>query len=131
MTCWSIAQYSTWSHRISTSPAGALRVASEFCSSPVNGTWPGFICLPRDSVMKIAFVNQPWNQIEPRNPQGSVPIWTSQVAQRLSTQHEVYIYSRRFRETPRDETDGDLRYVRVSAPFDPWVTRIVRLMMGL
>src|SRR5262249_39550739 len=29
------------------------------------------------------------------------------------------------------ETDGDLRYVRVSAPFDPWVTRIVRLMMGL
>jgi glycosyltransferase involved in cell wall biosynthesis len=75
--------------------------------------------------MKIAFLHQPWNLIMPGKPQGSVPIWTSQVARRLSRQHEVYIYSRRFRETPRDETDGDLRYVRVSAPLDPWVTQFV------
>lgn len=61
----------------------------------------------------------------PGKSQGSVPIWTSQVARRLSRQHEVYIYSRRFRETPRDETEGRLRYVRVSAPLDPWVTQFV------
>ncbi len=75
--------------------------------------------------MKIAFLHQPWNRIVPGKPQGSVPIWTSQVAQRLSRQHEVYIYSRGFRGAPRDETDGGLWYVRVSAPLDPWVTRFL------
>ena len=75
--------------------------------------------------MKIAFLHQPWNRIEAGKPQGSVPIWTSQVAQQLSRHHEVYIYSRRFRESSRNETVGGLRYMRVSAPLDPWITRFV------
>ena len=52
----------------------------------------------RDDRMKIAFVHQPWNRIVHGAPQGSVPIWTSEISRRLGRDHEVFLYSRRFRD---------------------------------
>ena len=75
--------------------------------------------------MKIAFLHQPWNQIVPDNPQGSVPIWTAEVAKRLSQGHEIYVYSRKRRGPMQEELHGNLRYVRICSPVDPWVDRFV------
>jgi len=91
----------------------------------------GFIWHRRRNLMKIAFLHQPWNQIVPGKPQGSVPIWTSQVAQRMSREHDVYIYSRRFDKTLDSEGYGNQRYIRVSSPIDEWVSRFVLPLISL
>ena len=43
--------------------------------------------------MRIAIVNQPFDPVVPPH-QNSLGIWTWQVARRLATQHEVYVYAR-------------------------------------
>lgn len=75
--------------------------------------------------MKIAFVHQPWNRIEHGAPQGSVPIWTSEVSRRLAGAHDVYVYSRRLPGLAATELVDGLRYIRVEDPVDPWVARYV------
>ncbi|MGI0492606.1 glycosyltransferase family 4 protein [Alkalinema pantanalense CENA528] len=45
--------------------------------------------------MKIAIVNQPWGDLNPENPSGSIPILIHETAQRLaSLGHEIYIFNR-------------------------------------
>lgn len=75
--------------------------------------------------MRIAFVHQPWNRVVPGAPNGSVPIWTSEVSRRLSSEHEVYVYSRRFPEMASTEIVGDLSYLRIDDPLDPWLASYV------
>ena len=81
--------------------------------------------------MKIAFVHQPWNRIVPNAPQGSVPIWTSEVSQRLGRDNQVYVYSRRFPELPALEVTGGLSYVRIDDPLDHWVTTYIEPLTRL
>jgi glycosyltransferase involved in cell wall biosynthesis len=76
--------------------------------------------------MKIAFVHQPWNRIVHGAPQGSVPIWTSEISQRLGRDHEVYLYSRRFSDQPKCEVTEGLNYLRVDDPLDPWIAKFVQ-----
>lgn len=45
--------------------------------------------------MKIAIVNQPWGDLIPANPSGSIPILIYETAQRLAKEgHQVTVYSR-------------------------------------
>lgn len=45
--------------------------------------------------MKIAIVNQPWGDLTPPNPSGSIPILIYETAQRLAKEgHQVTVYSR-------------------------------------
>ena len=44
--------------------------------------------------MKVAFVNQPWNRIDPPIRAGSIAIWTYHVANRLAARHSVTMYGR-------------------------------------
>src|SRR3954469_23979965 len=75
--------------------------------------------------MKIAFLHQPWNRIVHGQPQGSVPIWTSEVTRRLAPEHEVVVYSRRFAAQPVTEVVDRLTYLRVDDPLDPWLVKYV------
>lgn len=87
--------------------------------------------------MKIAFVHQPWNRVIHGAPQGSVPIWTSEVSRRLAREHDVLVYSRHFPGLAHTEREGGLTYRRIVDPVDRWlvdyvepVTRLVRRTRG-
>jgi glycosyltransferase involved in cell wall biosynthesis len=81
--------------------------------------------------MKIAFVHQPWNRIVHGAPQGSVPIWTSEISRRLGRDHEVYLYSRRFGDQRESEIAEGLNYLRIDDPFDPWIAKFVQPLTQL
>ena len=81
--------------------------------------------------MKIAFVHQPWNRIVHGAPQGSVPIWTSEISQRLGRDHEVFLYSRRFSDQPQSEVVAGLSYLRIEDPVDPWIAKFVQPLAQL
>jgi glycosyltransferase involved in cell wall biosynthesis len=81
--------------------------------------------------MKIAFLHQPWNRIVHGQPQGSVPIWTSEVTRRLAPEHEVLVYSRRFPDQPTTEPVGGLTYLRIDDPLDPWLVKYVEPLTRL
>jgi len=45
--------------------------------------------------MKIAFISQPWNNVDPPLLSTSIALWTYEVATRLAREHDVIIYAKR------------------------------------
>ena len=80
--------------------------------------------------MKIAFVSQPWNTIVPPVQNGSVAIWTYEVAKRLAESYEVTVYARRGRgQLPAEVSEG-VRYRRFQAKSDDRLLRLLAKMGG-
>lgn len=60
--------------------------------------------------MKIAFVSQPWNRLVPPVREGSVAIWTYEVARRLAPHYDVMIYSRGGRSDPNSMLSNRVQF---------------------
>jgi len=60
--------------------------------------------------MKIAFVSQPWNRLIPPVQEGSVAIWTYEVAKRLAPHYDVVVYSRGGRSDPSRASSGRVQF---------------------
>ena len=75
--------------------------------------------------MKIAFVHQPFQRIVPGEPRGSVPVWTAEVARRLTERHELFVYSREFPGLRGDSTHDGCHYLRIATPRDDRFARYV------
>jgi len=45
--------------------------------------------------MKIAFISQPWNNVDPPLLSNSIALWTYEVATRLAKQYDVIVYAKR------------------------------------
>lgn len=77
--------------------------------------------------MKIAFINQPWNDVVPPVQTGSIAIWTYEVARRLARSCEVIIYARRSRRQKKVECQEGINYRRVPVALDRWLQRLLEL----
>ncbi len=66
--------------------------------------------------MKIAFVNQPWNECPAKS--GSVAVVTYQIARRLARQCDVVVYARADALQPKQEYQEGIHYRRFSINFD-------------
>ncbi|MGB3570625.1 MAG: glycosyltransferase family 4 protein [Phormidesmis sp.] len=64
--------------------------------------------------LKVAFVNQAWDNISPPVSAESIPIWTYETAKRLAQDCEVVIYARRDKNQAAVETYEGIEYRRVS-----------------
>ena len=85
----------------------------------------------RDRV-RLAFVNQPWNQAVPPVDSGSVAIWTYQVARSLAADADLAVVSRRVPGVQTMITHDGVCYRRVPSrpePFGP-VARLRRLFVN-
>jgi len=76
--------------------------------------------------MKIAFINQPWNNVVPPVRAGSIAIWNYQVAIRLAKSHDVTIYSRREWSQPKTDQYMGVIFRRVWIAPDIWLNRILK-----
>jgi glycosyltransferase involved in cell wall biosynthesis len=78
------------------------------------------LVLPEKSLMKIAFVNQPWDVSSPPTPRGSLGLWTYHVARRLAREPdcEVTVYESPRSDAPAQEQRAEgviYRYASVTA----------------
>lgn len=60
--------------------------------------------------MKIAFVNQPWDNMIPPVQAGSIAIWTYEVARRLAPFYDVMVFARGSRQGLRRRWDQRVQY---------------------
>ncbi|MHC5074181.1 MAG: glycosyltransferase, partial [Planctomycetota bacterium] len=69
--------------------------------------------------MRIAFVNQPWNTIDPpvESPD-SIAILIYEMARRIAHSYEVTIYSKKGRSQVKVERHEGVTYKRISTKFD-------------
>lgn len=81
--------------------------------------------------MRVAFVNQPWNEADPPVESGSVAIWVYQVARHLAQSCHVTVYARRSRAGKRTECRDGIGYRYVSTSLDRRVLRMLHLASGL
>jgi len=81
--------------------------------------------------MKVAFVNQPWNEADPPVESGSVAIWIYHVARQLARSCDVAVYARRSRMGKRTEWCDGVCYRYVSTSLDRRVLRMLHLASGL
>ena len=65
--------------------------------------------------MKIAILAQPNDRVP---SDGSVALWATEVASRLSRRHDVTIFSRKFGDAPSQEMRDGVRHVRITTSFD-------------
>ncbi len=68
--------------------------------------------------MKVAFVSQPWDTLQLPVSAGSIPIWTSAIARKLSNLNlsdgcDVIVYARRSEGQLAHETDEGVSYRRI------------------
>lgn len=70
--------------------------------------------------MKIAFVSQPWDTLRSPVTSGSIPIWTYEVAKRLSADCAVTIYARRSEGQLAQEIASGVEYRRVAISGNRW-----------
>ena len=72
--------------------------------------------------LRSAFVNQPWNRASPPVDEGSVAIWTFEVARALGPDACASVVSRRIPEQPAESRHDGVDYLRVPSwpePFGP------------
>lgn len=76
--------------------------------------------------MKVAFISQPFADMNPRHQSGSLEIWTYQVASRLSTYDDcdVIIYAKEDDRYPKFEEYNGVQYRRVSLGLDEKTNRL-------
>ena len=77
--------------------------------------------------MKIAFINQPWNNAEPPVQSGSIAIWIYQVSQHLSQSCDVIVYGKRDRLRKKEESQNGIHYRYVSIYLDHKVDKIRKI----
>lgn len=80
--------------------------------------------------MKIAFVNQPWNNMALPVQSGSIAIWTYEVAKRLPKSIEVVVYGKRGRGQKKTEFHEGVQYRRISIGMDQRMIRILGRLVG-
>lgn len=68
--------------------------------------------------MKIAFLHQPIGIISPAYQEGSIEIWTYEVARRLSRHHEVIVYAKKGRNQKEFEYYERVQYRRMPVVAD-------------
>jgi glycosyltransferase involved in cell wall biosynthesis len=68
--------------------------------------------------MKIAFLHQPLNTMDPSHPDGSTTIWIHEVANRLAQFHKVVVYAKKFNNESRMEYRQKVQYRYISALVD-------------
>lgn len=74
--------------------------------------------------MKIAFINQPICVMGLPNPQGSVPIWLFEVANRLAKDMDVVVFSRKEKHQPRIMEYNGVEYHNIT--LDDHIIKIAR-----
>ena len=74
--------------------------------------------------MKIAIVHQPIGTISVSDPNGSIEIWTYEMARRWARSSEVIVYAKKFRHQKKFEYSQGVRYRRISTVVDEWFTFI-------
>ncbi len=75
--------------------------------------------------MKIAIVNQPWGDLTPPNPSGSIPILIYETAQRLAKEgHQVTVYSRSKWKKVETAYDG-VRYCYIPIFQDKFLGKVL------
>ncbi|MEM7199183.1 MAG: glycosyltransferase family 4 protein [Planctomycetota bacterium] len=80
---------------------------------------------------RVAFVSQPWNRFAPPVQNGSIAIWTYEVARRLIATHDVAVYARQGPDEAAHERSADnLECHRVSLDADLRVLRLLRRGAG-
>lgn len=72
--------------------------------------------------MKIALIHQPINTISLTEQNGSIEIWTYEVARRLTRYCDVIIYAKRGSNQREYEYDQGVQYRRISTKLDEWYT---------
>ncbi|MBN2090645.1 glycosyltransferase family 4 protein, partial [candidate division KSB1 bacterium] len=77
--------------------------------------------------MKIAFINQPFDDFEPPVQNGSVAIWIYQVVQQLKSDQNfnIVVYARK-NGPHKTLTIDEIEYRYISPTFDKWLLRILR-----
>ncbi len=68
--------------------------------------------------MKIAFLHQPLNTMDPNHPDGSISIWIHEVAKRLAQFHDVIVYAKKFNNDRKTECQQKVQYRRISTLVD-------------
>jgi glycosyltransferase involved in cell wall biosynthesis len=82
--------------------------------------------------MKLAFVSQPEDIIDPRNLGGSIPTLTYQIARRLAQSGEIVIYSKRGQRQSRFQlANQGFQIKRVSTKVEHWLLRSTKLLKRL
>jgi glycosyltransferase involved in cell wall biosynthesis len=72
--------------------------------------------------MKIAFVNQPWDNVIPPVQGGSLAIWTYQVARRCTPFCDIIVYARRGPGQLSEQWHEEIQYRRVAVSLeDQWL----------
>lgn len=80
--------------------------------------------------MKIAFVNQPGGSVVPPVQDGSIEIWTYEVARRLARSGDVIFYAKRGRFQKKVQHYEGVHYRRVSVAVDHWLIRLLKRFSG-
>ncbi len=79
--------------------------------------------------MKIAFVSQPFDYVQPPVQAGSIGIWTYQMMQAApAQQHSFIVYAKRFPPQPVFEEHDGIAYRRFSTSPDEWLGKPFRLL---
>jgi len=81
--------------------------------------------------MKIAFVNQPGACVVPPVQDGSIEIWTYEVARRLARSCDITFYARRGHLQKKAERYEGVQYRRVSVALDHRLDGILKRLSGL
>jgi len=76
--------------------------------------------------LKVAFVNQPWNDVAPPVGNGSVAILAYEAARRLARSCDVTMYARRGAGQAAFERHEGVEYRRVPTTADAWLLRALR-----
>ena len=75
--------------------------------------------------MRIAFVSQPWETVNPGDLTGSVSVITYELARLLARSCDVVVYAPWDRRRPRVERVDGVAYRRVRVALDYWLQRAV------
>jgi glycosyltransferase involved in cell wall biosynthesis len=79
--------------------------------------------------MKIAFVSQPFDYVQPPVQAGSIGIWTYQMMQAApAKQHAFIVYAKQFPNQQAFETHDGIAYRRFSTNLDEWLGKPFRLL---
>ncbi|MGC1968328.1 MAG: glycosyltransferase family 4 protein [Candidatus Acidiferrales bacterium] len=85
-------------------------------------------------MVKVGYLNQPWDSSIPPNLGGSIPIWIWEVARCIASSSEVVVVGRRrVGETNRATREGVqyIRLLRIPSRADRWLSSPARLLYGL
>jgi glycosyltransferase involved in cell wall biosynthesis len=82
--------------------------------------------------VKVAFVTQPWDELDASSQYSSIPIVTYQLARRIASKSEVIIYAKRGRSQSKVEQDANgIQIRRVRDDLEEKVVNSIRLAYRL